>query len=937
MGKVSKLAVPVSRVETSRTASEEQQPQHSSENAIGLWQSDWQDVPLRKQLLLGIAFAAAFLLLDGSATASQWWEGSPPWYLPVGLSLALLLGTGRRYVITVFAASILGAVVNYHRPIFSWSGLPGAIAVYLGYVGTASALRGRWRVDLRLRTGRDVGRYILSGFGGAIFSAIAGMFCLLGDGKIHRSDAVWTVADWWASDALAIVVFTPFLLLHILPIVDNWLKSNKTLTSATVSRNALSPAEIMELIAQCCVAVFAIWFVFCYPPAAPYQPLYLLFIPVIWVAVRKGLPGAVFTTFAIGIGMTVAAYLTKTHRSVPRIQLATLALGLTGMCLGAVVSERKRSERSLRESEKRYRLLFERSLAGVFRTTLDGRIIECNPAAAQMFGYTPDEILAVSMLDLYYSNSDREIFLAKVKSRKSVTNHEMKFRRKNGESVWVMVNVTLVEDDFGVPSVVEGSLVDITERKAAEKRIQSLAYYDALTGLPNRILLRDRLSQALRAARRQQQQVAVFFLDLDRFKVINDSLGHSVGDVLLQEVAARLRTFVREADTVARLGGDEFVIVVNGVRDICDVAIAAERFMDAMSAAFVVQGNRLNIGCSIGISVFPEHGTESENLIELADAAMYNAKESGRNNFQVFTADMRAKAVERLTLESGLRLALEKKELFLVYQPQVDIATGNISGMESLLRWKHPKLGLVPPDRFIRIAENSGLILPIGEWVLETACSHLRQLQDEGLPIVPVAVNVSAVQFRHKTFCELIRRVLRDTRLDPKYLELELTESLLLAHADVTLAVLQELKSMGIKLAIDDFGTGYSSLNYLKRFPVSKLKIDRSFVRDVAISSDDAAITTAIISMAKSLNLKVIGEGVETQAQMSFLDEHSCDGIQGYYFSRPLSIEQLADKLRAHSPKEYLRTKNGADNSAVATMAAPEGCGFQANKAMTKK
>ncbi len=334
-----------------------------------------------------------------------------------------------------------------------------------------------------------------------------------------------------------------------------------------------------------------------------------------------------------------------------------------------------------------------------------------------------------------------------------------------------------------------------------------------------------------------------------------------------------------------------------------------------MTAEFVIQGHSLTISCSLGISIFPEHGTDGETLIKNADAAMYCAKENGRNNFQFFTEDMNAQVVERLTLENSLRLALDKKELFLVYQPQMDIATGRITGLEALLRWQHPELGLVPPDKFIRIAENSGLIVPIGEWVLRTACSQARKWQDEGLPAVSVAVNVSAIQFRQEGFCELIRRVLHETGLAPQYLELELTESLLLANADVMLSVVQELKAMGVTLAIDDFGTGYSSFSYLRQFRVSKLKIDRSFVRDVAVNPDDAAITTAIISMAKSLNLKVIAEGVEDEAQMSFLRAHQCDEIQGYYFSKPLAVDKVADKLRGDSKEaKVLAQKSGAQS-----------------------
>jgi EAL domain-containing protein (putative c-di-GMP-specific phosphodiesterase class I) len=329
-----------------------------------------------------------------------------------------------------------------------------------------------------------------------------------------------------------------------------------------------------------------------------------------------------------------------------------------------------------------------------------------------------------------------------------------------------------------------------------------------------------------------------------------------------------------------------------------DAAVAAQRIIKALSVEYSIRGQSLNITTSIGISIFPQNGIDCETLIKHADTAMYCAKQKGPNNVQFFTEDLNTQMVERLTIENGLRLALDRQEFFLVYQPQMDMATGTVVGHEALLRWKQPVLGLVPPDKFIRIAENSGLIVPIGEWVLRTACSQARRWQDEGLPAVRIAVNVSAVQFRQDGFRDLIRDVLRETGLAPEYLELELTESLLLTNADVVFSVLQELNEMGLSLAIDDFGTGYSSLSYLKQFRVNKLKIDRSFIRDIAVDSDDAAITTAIISMAKSLNLKVIAEGVETEEQMSFLRRHQCDEIQGYYFSKPLLPEDAAEKLR---------------------------------------
>jgi predicted signal transduction protein with EAL and GGDEF domain len=349
----------------------------------------------------------------------------------------------------------------------------------------------------------------------------------------------------------------------------------------------------------------------------------------------------------------------------------------------------------------------------------------------------------------------------------------------------------------------------------------------------------------------------------------------------LCEVAQRLKRFAREEDTVARVGGDEFVIVLPSLQSASDAAAAAERIGKELDQEFVVRGHTFRVNCSIGISVFPEHGVDNEALIKNADAAMYCAKENGRCTFRFFTDEMNAQVVERLVLERGLRLALDRNELFLMYQPQLSLVSGAITGFEALLRWQHPSLGLVPPGKFIDVAESSGLIVPIGEWVLRTACLQAKKWKDKGFKIPTVAVNVSAIQFRQEGFCELVKTVLRDTHLPPRCLELELTESLLLSSGDQIFSLMRELKDMGVNLAIDDFGTGYSSLSYLRQFPVSKLKIDGSFIKDVAINPDDAAIATAIIDMSKALNLKVIAKCVETEAQLAFLQSRRCDEIQG--------------------------------------------------------
>lgn len=557
----------------------------------------------------------------------------------------------------------------------------------------------------------------------------------------------------------------------------------------------------------------------------------------------------------------------------------------------------------LKHAEEKYRSIFEDAVIGIFQATPDGHPISINRAMADIHGYSsPEELIANvrnAVQELFVDPHRMIEVMRLLRGNDTVRDVELELYRKDRSKRWALANIRAVRDALGKVILIEGTMSDITERKHAQEQVNYLAYYDALTGLANRTLLQDRLSQALAGATRRSEKVALLFLDLDRFKIINDSLGHSFGDLLLKEVAARLTDLARAQDTVARIGGDEFLIALTGIKDIPDIAVATDRIMNAITSGFLIQGRQFHISGSIGVSIFPEHGQDSETLIKNADAAMYIAKENGRNAYRFFSDDMNAQVVERMTLEHGLRTALDNHQLFLVYQPEADISTGQIIGYEALLRWNHPELGLVPPDRFIRVAENSGLIVPIGEWVLKTACQAARYWQDQGLLPVPVAVNVSAIQFRHDGFLDAVLRVLQETGLAPCYLELELTESLLMANLDVTHSVLRSLQAIGVKLSIDDFGTGYSSLSYLRQFHVGKLKIDRSFVRNIPSNTDDAAITTAIIGMAKNLNLKVIAEGVENNDQLAFLRAHGCDEVQGYYLSKPLMRDQVTEKFRS--------------------------------------
>jgi diguanylate cyclase len=445
----------------------------------------------------------------------------------------------------------------------------------------------------------------------------------------------------------------------------------------------------------------------------------------------------------------------------------------------------------------------------------------------------------------------------------------------------------------------EQLVIATIEVQSAKDQLEHLVHHDFLTNLPNRALLQDRLGQAIELAHRQGRRLAVMFMDLDQFKHINDSLGHAVGDQLLQSVARRVVGCVRHSDTVSRQGGDEFILLLPYIEHAEDAALSAQKVLAALAAPHHVGGHHLHIGASVGISIYPDDGQDEETLIKGADAAMYDAKDSGRNTYRFFDPSMNARAVERQSLEAGLRLALERQEFVLHYQPKINLHSGNIVGVEALVRWQHPQRGLLPPAQFVAIAEDSGLILPIGRWVLREACRQARAWQDAGLPPTAVAINTSAPEFQAKDFLENIRAILEETRLEPRYLEIELTENILMRDAEATESVLHALADLGIKLAVDDFGTGYSSLSYLRRFPLDTLKIDQSFVSRMIDNPDDAAIVSAVISMAKSLRLHVIAEGVETFEQGQFLRDRQCDEAQGDYFGRPVAADALAALLQA--------------------------------------
>ena len=535
----------------------------------------------------------------------------------------------------------------------------------------------------------------------------------------------------------------------------------------------------------------------------------------------------------------------------------------------------------------------------------DRAILSVNRAFTQFTGYTADEVRG-QRPNMFRSDKHEDTFydaLWQAVDKNGYWQGEVWSRKRSGEIYPQWISITAVPDDAGKTKHYISIATDISARKSAEERIHYLAHFDLLTDLPNRVLLQDRMAQAIATAERDQEEIAILFIDLDRFKQINDSLGHPIGDRVLKTVAERLKRCIRDSDTGARLGGDEFVVVLpkTGAEGSAHVA---QKIQESLSEPFLIGTHKLSITPSIGMSIYPHDGTELHTLIKNADSAVYRAKELGRNNFQFFTHTMTRAAFELMMVENDLRQALTNGELVLHYQPQIDLVSGAVIGAETLIRWNHPQKGLMYPNQFIQIAEDAGLIVPIGKWVLTEACRQNAEWLSDGLKPGRVAVNLSAVQFRHKGFSKIVEQILKDTGLEPRYLDIELTESVVMEDIEKSVATMQELAAMGVSLSIDDFGTGYSSLYYLKRLPLHKLKIDRTFVQDCAHDADDAAIVQAVIGLAHSLRLMVLAEGVEDVEQLHFLATHRCDALQGFYFSKPLSAAEYSIYLRDSAENE---------------------------------
>ena len=570
------------------------------------------------------------------------------------------------------------------------------------------------------------------------------------------------------------------------------------------------------------------------------------------------------------------------------------------------MAERQTAREMLSTEKERAQMMLNSIGDAVLSIDLEGRITYLNAVAEKITGWRREEAAGKDVDDVFViiDGSTRKPCLNPLKTaleqNKTVglTPHCILIRRDGAEFA-IEDSAAPIHDEHGSTTGAVIVFHDVSVARAIEAEMSHLAQHDTLTKLPNRTLLQDRLSQAITTAGRNGTRIAVLFVDLDGFKHINDSLGHAIGDRLLQSVAKRLLASVRTSDTVSRIGGDEFVILLSEVAHAGDAGVKAGKILAALNTPLEIDQHNLRVTASIGVTTYPEDGQETAMLIKNADLAMYQAKENGRNNYQFFEKDMNVRALERQSVQENLCFALDRDELVMHYQPKINLKTGEITGVEALIRWQHPERGLIGPLQFISVAEDCGLMLPIGNWVLRESCRQAKAWQDAGLRPIEMAVNVSSVEFRNEDFLEGVRAILEETGLSPHYLGLELTESVLMQHAEFTVPVLKKLKAMGVRLAIDDFGTGYSSLSYLRQFPIDTLKVDQSFVNGINADTDDATIINAVINMGSNLNHRVIAEGVETVEQVAFLQAHGCDEGQGYYFSRPVPAPQFAKLLEA--------------------------------------
>ncbi|PKO92687.1 MAG: sensor domain-containing diguanylate cyclase [Betaproteobacteria bacterium HGW-Betaproteobacteria-1] len=816
-------------------------------------------------------------------------------WLPTGIAIAAILRWGFISVIPIYLASF---TVNF------LTGAPLLLSVQMSIgnpIGpmVAATLLQHFDFKSALDRMRDILLLLVSVSTGMLITASCGVLALVMGGAIGKGEVLQAWLIWWLGDSVGALLILPLLL-------------NLGRKEATVFWRY----RLKILFGFVIFSVFD-WYAFDFLKAQTGQLMWLSFLLlplVIWAAMRYGISGASVVILGVSLSEVWAManqrglfFHADMHQSIFSLWIFMATMMIVAMMVVVLQARHKLSETALRDSESKLRGMINGALDAIVTIDEQGCIIEFNPAAEHIFGYKRDSVLGRNLAEVIIPPDMRKMHMEGHERFVKTGNQNMFGRRMelmamraDGTEFPVELTITSLSDQ-GLPYVT-GFIRDITEKKRAEQDIRNLAFFDALTGLPNRRLLMDRLQQALASSSRTQKYGVVMFIDLDNFKIINDSRGHDYGDLLLIEVARRLRSCVRLEDTVSRLSGDEFVLILEDLsldvdQSVIEARTVGEKILTAIYQSYRLKDVEYHNSCSIGISLFCGNQISVEELLKRADTAMYQAKASGRNTLQFHDPQMQEALERRMELESQLRVALLNQQFFLLYQPQVDAAR-KVFCAEVLLRWNHPGRGWLSPTEFIATAEESGLIVAIGHWVLFHACLQLKAWESaEHSKDIQLAVNVSARQFRQPNFVEEIRQMLVQTGANPELLKLELTESIVLDNMAEAILKMQELRGIGVRFAMDDFGTGYSSLAYLKQLPLSQIKIDQSFVRDIATDPNDAAIVQTIIAMSSTLGLNVIAEGVETEAQFDMLQQYGCRQFQGFLFGRPMVLAELESML----------------------------------------
>jgi diguanylate cyclase (GGDEF)-like protein/PAS domain S-box-containing protein len=816
---------------------------------------------------------------------------------PSGIALAALLIFGMRLWPAVAAGAFAVTLI---------AGLPLAPALGIATGNTLAAVTGALLLqklvqdEHPLDTLRGVLLLVIGGgLVATMISATVGTTTLLNAGLASRPDysAIWLT--WWLGDTGGVLLMTPLLLA--------WQQRPRLDWSAQHALEAVFLLLSTLLVAQLVFGRSS-------PLAINHYPLaFLPLTTLIWAAVRFGKHGVTLGLFLVAgsavtgtVGGSGPFIRADINESLLLMQAYLGVISGAILLLTASLSEHQKAQLLL----ERYHREKNSSLGHILETSLNEiymfeprslRFLSVNQAARDNLGYSMKELRHITPVDIkpqFTEKQFRKMIEPLLNGTEQLLQFETVHQRKDGTSYPVEVNLQL--SSSGSDRVVVAIILDITEHHNSQQRLDHMAHHDALTNLPNRFLFSDRLTHALQHCERDGRSLALMFLDLDGFKKINDSLGHPAGDDLLQQVAGRLLAASRKGDTVARLGGDEFTIVLEDLDSTMIVPETAQRILKTLDRPFDVSGREVFLGASIGISMYPQDGHDVTALMKYADVAMFQAKKDGGNKYQSYLADMTVAANQRLALETDIRRSLESDDFIVHYQPQVSLENDCIVGVEALVRWQHPQHGMLPPNMFIPVAEESGLIEALGDWVMRAACKQAREWQETTGVLIPVAVNLSGHQISNR-LAQTVENILEETGLEPRYLELEITESSIMSHTDETIDCLQRLRRLGVQLAIDDFGTGYSSMSQLKRLPIDKLKIDRSFVRDVPQDSNDMEIIKAIIALGHALNMTVIAEGVETAEQRTFLARHDCDVMQGYLFSRPEPAGKIQSLLLSES------------------------------------